>query len=160
MSESIDLLKSIDASLKAILAGLKQGAATAAPVARQPVNPFSPQASTPAASNVPRVASDADLDGQWGDPVVRAKSPRDWTGPNMMGKKFSECDPGYLDLVADRLDYFAGVNESSLEPDAAKKARYNRLDASRARGWAARLRAGYKPTHPAAVDGEFGEVPF
>jgi hypothetical protein len=51
----------------------------------------------------------------------------------------SECPPAYLDLVASRLDYFAAKEED------AKKARYNRLDASRARGWAARLRNGWKP---------------
>ena len=40
-------------------------------------------------------------------------------------------------LLAERYDYFAGK-----EPDQ-KKANYNRLDAARARGWAARLRGGW-----------------
>lgn len=129
MSEATDLLKSIDASLKAILAGLRQGAATAAP--------------TPAAA--PQVASDYDLDGPFGDPEVKAKSPRDWTGPSMTGKHFSECPAEYLDLVADRLLYFAAQNAADTDPEAQKKARYNRLDAGRAKGWAARIRAGYTP---------------
>ena len=63
----------------------------------------------------------------------------------MQGRRFSECPPEYLDLVANRLDYFAGQNDGEPGPEAAKKARWNRLDASRARGWAARIRAGYKP---------------
>lgn len=102
-----------------------------------------------AAPNVPSVASDADLDGKYGNPEVKAKSPRDWTGDSMTGKRFSECPPAYLDLVASRLDYFAEQNAASEDETERKKARYNRLDASRARGWAARIRGGYvAPVQP------------
>lgn len=105
--ETIDLLKSIDARLKTIVELLR-----------------------------PREAPKAeDLDGPHGDPEVKAKDPRDWTGPSMTGRRFSQCPPTYLDLLADRYDYFA-----SQEADA-KKANYNRRDAARARGWAARIRA-------------------
>lgn len=85
------------------------------------------------------IASDADLNGKYGDPEVKAKSPRDWTGDDMKGRRFSECPAEYLEMVADRLDYFASQEEDP------KKERYNRLDASRARGWAARIRGGWKP---------------
>lgn len=95
-------------------------------------------------------AMKVDLDSQHGDPIVKAKDPRDWTGDPMIGRKFSECPPEYLDMVADRLDYFA-----SREEDAKKK-NYNLLDAARARGWAARIRAGYKP--PAQPDTTAGMV--
>lgn len=91
---------------------------------------------------VQEVASAADLDGKYGDPEIVAKSPRDWTGDDMKGLRFSECPADYLDLVAARLDYFAGDNESKGD---TQKARYNKLDAARARGWAKRIRAGYKP---------------
>lgn len=99
------------------------------------------------------VASDRDLDGQYGNPEVKAKSPRDWTGDSQQGKRFSECPPDYLVLVADRLDYFAEQNEEHAADQQApaeerqallKKAKYNRIDAARARGWAARLRGGWK----------------
>lgn len=110
--ESIRLLRSIDSSLKSLLA-LQGGA---------------------------RQTERVDLDGTHGDPVVKAKDPRDWTGEPMKGRKFSECPPDYLDMVAERFDYFA-----SKEPDE-KKAKYNRLDAARARGWAQRLRAGWQPS--------------
>jgi hypothetical protein len=96
----------------------------------------------------PEIASDADLDGQYGDPLVTAKDPRDWTGPTMKGKSFSECTPEYLDLYASRLDYFAEQAELNDErsPNTNKPvAPYKRRDAARARGWAARLRHGYKP---------------
>ena len=85
-----------------------------------------------------------DLDGPHGNPVVKAKDPRDWSGEPMRGRTFSECPAAYLDLVADRLEYFA-----STEEDAAKK-KYKLLDAARARGWAARKRAGQVPDAPPA----------
>jgi hypothetical protein len=88
-----------------------------------------------AAERVP----EALLAGPYGDPEVKAKDPRDWSGPSQKGKHFSECPPDYLDLLADRYDYFAG-NETD-----PTKAGYNRKDAQRARGWAQRLRAGWTP---------------
>ncbi len=99
----------------------------------------------PATASSPRV----DIDSAHGNPLIKAKDPRDWSGPPMTGKRFSECPPEYLDLLAERLDYFAGK-----EPDA-KKANYNRLDAARARGWAARLRSGWTP---APVDAPIDEA--
>jgi hypothetical protein len=110
--EAIRLLRSIDSSLKSLLA--MQGGA----------------------HQTERV----DLDGPHGDPVIKAKDPRDWTGEPMKGRKFSECPPDYLDMVAERFDYFASKEEDP------KKAKYNRLDAARARGWAQRLRGGFKPS--------------
>lgn len=125
--ESIRLLASIDATLKALLLVMSEKRNDA-----------------PYTSNIP----DHILDGPHGDPIVKAKDPRDWSGGPMSGKRFSECPAAYLDLVADRLDYFA-----SKEEDPTKK-RYNELDAKRARGWAARLRAGYVPLTPAHDPGE------
>jgi hypothetical protein len=118
-TEAVDLLKSIDRSLKLLLqqqAGWAKGAQDT------------------------DVADDSDLDSKYGDPEVRAKDPRDRGGAPMKGLKFSECPAEYLELLADRFDYFAGK-----EPDA-KKANYNRKDAARARGWAARKRAGWVNT--------------
>ena len=87
------------------------------------------------------IASDRDLDSKFGDPEVRARDPKDWTGAPQQGKKFSECPAEYLDMVADRLDYFASQNPGETEDDK-KKLKYQKLDAARARGWAARVRAG------------------
>lgn len=92
----------------------------------------------------PAVAADSDLDGRYGDPEVKAKDPRDWTGEPMQGRRFSECPAEYLEMVAERLDYFAEKNATGTEEEQ-KKARYQKLDAARARGWAKRVRAGYKP---------------
>jgi hypothetical protein len=64
--ESLALLRSIDATLKALLE-----------LSRQRV--------TKAGGNGAggKVAADRDLDGKYGDPVVKAKDPRDWNGPTM-----------------------------------------------------------------------------
>jgi hypothetical protein len=126
--DALRVLKSIDAKLEVIAGLLASGGAPR-------------KADTPAA----RIASDEELDGEYGDPDIKAKSPRDWTGPSMTGKRFSECPAEYLDLVAERLDYFAEQNANDVDPEMKKKARWNRIDASRARGWAARIRKGYKP---------------
>ena len=88
---------------------------------------------TPAATSAP----DADLDSQWGNPVIKAKSPRDWAGEPMTGRRFSECPPEYLDLLDARFEFFNG-----RETDEKKRG-YNTRDAARAHGWAARLRAGW-----------------
>lgn len=128
--ETLALLRSIDASLKALVA--RQAPATAAP-------------SAPGG-----LASDRDLDGPYGDPEIKAKDPRDWTGAPMLGRKFSQCPAEYLELLAERFDHFVGKNAAGTE-DEQKKARYQKLDAARARGWAARIRAGkVKPADPAA----------
>lgn len=116
----IELLASIDASLKTLVT-IAQARRSAAPAG----------------------APSVDLDGPHGDPEVKAKDPRDWTGEPMKGRRFSECPPVYLDLLADRYEYFA-----TQEPDE-KKRNYNRLDAARARGWAARKRSGW--TSPVAA---------
>ncbi len=90
------------------------------------------------------------LDGPHGDPVVKAKDPRDWAGEIQAGKRLSECPPAYLDLLADRYDFFARKNADDGDE---RKAGYARTDAARCRGWAARLRAGW--TAPAAPVEDF-----
>lgn len=96
------------------------------------------------------VASDRDLDGQYGDPELRFK-PRDWTGPNYKGRRFSQCPPELLDMVADTLEWAAGKAEEANETTASGKpvAPYKRKDAARARGWAQRMRSGsHAPAEP------------
>ena len=106
------------------------------------------------------VASDADLDGKYGDPIARF-CPRDWHGENFKGCSFSGCSPEFLDQVAASLDYFAQRAEKNNETTKNGKpvAPFNRADAARARGWAKRIRAGWKPAGFAdagELDGELG----
>jgi len=123
------VFQSIDASLKLLVAHF---GCTAQRVGG-PGAPFTP----------PRIASDADLDGKYGDPAIRAKDPRDWTGDSMLGRPYSDCPPEYLEMVADRLDYFNSLLGDSA--DDQKKRKYQSLDAARARGWAQRKRNGWQP---------------
>ena len=95
---------------------------------------------TPAAD----VAQDADLDSQYGDEPVKFK-PRDWSGEFTKGQKMSECAPELLDLLASSLDYFAEKNAGQMTDNGQPKSMYDKRSARRARGWAARLRAGWKP---------------
>jgi hypothetical protein len=96
------------------------------------------------------VASDVDLDGPHGDPVLRFKV-RDWTGPDFKGRRFSELPLELLEMVARSCDYFAQKAEESNELYKGKPvAPYKHADAARARGWAKRIRDGKH--NPAAVD--------
>jgi len=89
-------------------------------------------------------ASDTELDSQYGDPQVKVKDPRRWSGPTMRGRKFSECPPEYLDLLAELFDWQGDEAEKKRELTSNNKpvAPFRRKDAARARGWAARIRAG------------------
>lgn len=122
--EALTLLRSIDATLKQLLALSK----TAKPK---------------------EIAPASDLDGQYGDPIVKAKDPRDWTGPPQKGKRFSECSSEYLELLAARMDFFAekAERENKLTTSGKPEAPYIRRDAARARGWAKRHRDGWKRTN-------------
>lgn len=93
------------------------------------------------------VASDSDLDGQYGDPVVKYDlKPKYWDGESFIGKKMSECSPEYLDATA---KYYGACAFMARKDGDEKKAGYKDKDAGRARGWAARIRCGFK-TEPAA----------
>lgn len=117
------------------------------------------------------VAAASDLDGKYGNPVIKARDPRDWTGESMVGRLMSDCPAEYLDMVAERAEFFAGKNDEAqaLANNGQPKSKYDRLDAARARGWAARIRSGWKsddttstatPTiHALAVEDDDG-VPF
>lgn len=123
--EALDVLRSIDATLKAMLTLAQQRTAQAR--AQQPK----------------AVASDRDLDGKFGNPPVKFM-PRDWTGPSYKNRRMSECPPALLEMLAETFDYFARKAEENGElTDKGKPvADYKRQDAARARGWVKRMRDG------------------
>ena len=86
------------------------------------------------------IASDYEMEGQYGDPVIK-KDPPKWTGETCVGKPFSQCPPDYLMSLAGFLDWKAGKTLEDADTSRHKFADYDRKDARRARGWAARLRA-------------------
>jgi hypothetical protein len=131
--ESLTLLRSIDTTLKALLA-------------------LSQQRTARVATGGGKAVADArELDSKYGDPEIKAADPRDWSGPTMKGRRLSQCPPQYLDLFADRCDYFATKADEKGEKTEKGKPRseFLRKDAARARGWAARIRSGWKPAEPA-----------
>lgn len=91
------------------------------------------------------VADDADLDGKYGDARIKyglkAKYWKEQPDP-FIGKTWSRCTPEYLDAAAKYLDGWAFVLRKQGDE---KKAGYKELDASRCRGWARRIRGGWKP---------------
>lgn len=105
-----------------------------------------------------QVASDQDLDGRYGDGEIKKDPPR-WKGDSHVGRRMSECDPAFLDVFADFKAWAADRDEekaATLDGDEAEKKRkyahFGRLDASRARGWAARLRSGWKSPNAPSPD--------
>ena len=124
-TEALDVLRSIDSTLKAMLALMQQREVRAKTAVG------------------PTVASDRDLDGKYGDPAVKF-NPRDWTGPSMKQRHLSECPPEFLDMLAETFDYFARkADETDERTDKGKKVSdFKRQDAARARGWAKRMREG------------------
>lgn len=100
----------------------------------------------PSSTDGGKVADDRDLDGQNGDPTIKFDPrPNYWSGESYAGYRFSETSPDYLEATAKYLDACAYMAEKDTDEKRRKSARYKRLDAARARGWAARLRAGWKP---------------
>jgi hypothetical protein len=84
---------------------------------------------------------DVDIDGPRGDPEVRFM-PKRWTGADYKGQKFSSCEPEFLDMLAETFEWFAQRDDDSgaVDKNGAPKSKWSRLDAGRARAWAARLR--------------------
>lgn len=137
--EAIELLRSIDNSLKQML--------------------------KIRTANAPKpIASDRDLDGQYGDPVLKFM-PRDWTGPSFKNAKYSQCPAALLDLVADSLEWFGKQADEKDERTTNGKpvGDYKRADAARARGWAKRIRENRVPATAGAGrepgDDDFGAEP-
>lgn len=99
------------------------------------------KAAFPPAGGGVGVADDADLDGKYGNPVVKF-DPRDWRGESCKGLTMADCPAEFLDLLAGTFEYFAKKAEKNGDVTNAGKpvAPYNRRDAARARGWAARNR--------------------
>jgi hypothetical protein len=124
--------------LDAVLLALKGGA-------------HAPSAAGTAAG--PKVASDAELDGPKGDPVAGYTS-FDWKGESFKGKRFSECSTEFLLQHAAYLEWKA----ANPKPGKEQYATGDRLDAARARGWAARPMTG--PDTPAAPEPGMDDIPF
>lgn len=125
-----DRLERIEKKLDQLLAKLSGGAAASA------------RATPPPSASDKEIASDADLDSPRGNPEVRLV-PKRWSGEDMRGRRFSEAEPEFLDMLADMLEWMANRNDETgaVDKNGNPKSKWDRLDAARARGWARRIRA-------------------
>jgi hypothetical protein len=88
------------------------------------------------------IASDADLDSQYGDEEIRrGPSEKYWQGRDFTGCRMSELTAEELLAYARYKDAGATANAREGKPDRAKYIAYDRRSAARARGWAKRLEA-------------------
>lgn len=113
-----------------------------------------------ASSSAPTIASDADLDGPHGDPVVKYP-PKDWPGEDFRGMPLSQTSASFCERMAGYWDWQASGDEKSGDEKKIKSARFKRLDAARARGWERRLRAD-EPKGRVPADEPIGgdDIPF
>ncbi|MFT3774945.1 MAG: single-stranded DNA-binding protein [Minicystis sp.] len=112
---------------------MQNGGASEAPVQSLRVRPEA--ASKPNSSAMP-VASAQELDGLQGNPTVKFVPAR-WSGEDFRGKPYSDCTPEFLDVLASALQWSA----DNPQEGKGRFVEWNRKDAARARGWAARLRS-------------------
>lgn len=122
-SEAVDILRAILAELKVLNVRLSLGPAGG-------------------------VAEVPELEGEDGDPAAPF-DPKKWQGASCKGKSFSRCEPGALDLLAEYFDYCAENPRSGKEKFSAGERRKARL----ARGWAKRIRGGWKAPVEAKANG-------
>ena len=98
------------------------------------------------------LASDADLDSQYGDPEVK-RDPKQWAGESMVGRRFSQCPPDYLETLAGFKDWQARKDDESgaVDDKGRPKSHWAKKDAARARGWGKRVRDGWTPSNGAGA---------
>lgn len=105
-------------------------------------------------------ADDADLDGKYGNEEIRRDpSAKYWSGESYTGQRMSDCSAEYLDAFAKYKDACAYMNQKEGKEEKAKYVGYDRKSAARARGWAQRIRGGYKAPERAAPPQD-DDVPF
>lgn len=112
------------------------------------------------------VADDSDLDGQYGDPIVKFGLKEKWwkAQPDAnIGYHFSECPADYLDAMAKYLTACEIMAKREGTPETLKKAHWKAIDASRARGWAKRVREGrvvQREQQATGTDDDAESLPF
>jgi hypothetical protein len=137
--DELEVLKSIDASLKRLVDLSSQRLA---------------RASMPQGS---QIAPESDLLGQYGDEKIKT-DPRDWSKESYKGRKMSEAPAEFLDMYAETMEYFARKNDEKGEKSdkGVPKSQFDRRSAARSRGWAARIRSGLVEQKP-EPESDFGK---
>lgn len=106
---------------------------------------------------------EVDIDGPHGNPEIRRDPPK-WAGESFAGRRYSDATPQYLRELAGFKEWSARKNDEKAaagDSSAEKYARYDRLDAARARKWALRIEGQQGRPAPAPVEAvEPDDVPF
>lgn len=116
------------------------------------------------------VATDADLDSEYGDEVIK-KDPKKWADlgrESYVGCRMSECPAEYLRMLASLFDWMAGKDEEQSKTYTNKKGQevlvgpINRSKARKARGWAMRAdqRAASAPVESPSEPASDDDIPF
>jgi hypothetical protein len=127
-----------------------------------------PRATVSKAGEAGAVASDRELDGEYGDPQLKIVPKK---LASLKGSRMSSCTAadleeiaGFFDWKADKELEAADLATGSAEQATKRKyARFSRGDAAKARGWLARVKAGWKPVataNPYAGDGTPADNPW
>lgn len=95
------------------------------------------------------VATDRELDGQWGNPEIRF-DPRDWKGDSYKKQHFADAPSDYLLMLAEAFESMAATEQDE------KKKGYKRKDAKLARGWAKRNEAKGGAAGGGDYSGDYG----
>jgi CDGSH-type Zn-finger protein len=111
---------------------------------QQPANAPPAQASPYAQTK--RVATDQEMARFNGALKVRF-DPKRWPGDSHKGRTMLQCDPNFLDIYADQIEYFAGkakesVAAGSADENAKRDAQWGELNAAQYRRLAIDMRAG------------------
>lgn len=126
-------------TLVAILARMDGIFALLSQIAEHQAKATAPAAAAPVRHD--EVASDDDLDGPYGDVVVKFP-PKDWDGPDYTGQPLSKTDAKFCRRMAGFWSWQAEKDEAGTDEKKAANAKYKRKDAARARGWAKRHESG------------------
>lgn len=119
------------------------------------------------------VATDAELDNEWGDPPIK-KSPKKWLedgNPDYAGSRMSECPSEFLLAVASLNDWMADKDDEAGktyqpmkngQPNGAPRpaSGFSRKTAKLARGWAKRNEGAVKGPAPYSPPQSDDEIPF
>ena len=92
------------------------------------------------AQATPRAVGTSGTSFDRNDPVVKLL-PRNWPGEDLRGKRYSECPPNFLGMLAHVLDAFADKAEQDGDPQKLRYAKWDRENAETARRWREQLEA-------------------
>lgn len=111
--------------------------AQAAPAQPAQANPY---------AKAKRIATDAEMARFKSDQKARF-DPKNWPGESFKGRMLIECDPSFLDLYADQIEWFAGkakekVAAGTADDSAKREAQWGELNAAQYRRLAQDMRAG------------------